>query len=228
MTSGSQVTPVTIEVPDTGSVSGLWQAAPSAEALFVFAHGAGAGMDHPFMRDAAQALAHAGIASLRYQFPYVEQGRRRPDTPKVAMRTVRAAVAAAADRADGLPVYAGGKSFGGRMTSSAAAAEPLGKVRGLVFFGYPLHRPGSPSVERAAHLADVTVPMLFLQGTRDALADLGLVRGVVDGLGSRAQLHVVDGADHGFAVPKRLGADGEAVLRGMAAAVAEWIRTGVS
>ena len=215
-----------IAVPDTGTVSGLWQEAASSEAVLVLAHGAGAGMEHPFMRATAEALATVGISTLRYQFPYVEQGRRRPDSPKVARRTVRAAVAKAADEAGERPLFAGGKSFGGRMTSSAAATDRFPGVRGIVFFGFPLHRPGSPSVERAAHLADVAVPMLFLQGTRDALADLGLMREVVGGLGARARLHVVDGADHGFAVPKRMEKDQAAVLREMADTVAEWIQTG--
>lgn len=217
---------IAIAVPDAGTVTGLWQEAAASEALLVLAHGAGAGMEHPFMSGMAEALANVGISTLRYQFPYVEQGRRRPDTPKVAMRTVRAAVAAATGEAGDLPVFAGGKSFGGRMTSSAAAAEPLAQVRGLVFFGFPLHRPGSPSTQRAAHLVDVAVPMLFLQGTRDALADLELMREAVGGLGGGARLHVVDGADHGFAVPKRMNKDQATVLREMADVVAEWMQTG--
>lgn len=227
MTSGMRVTRVTIEVPESGAVSGLWQTGDASTAVLALAHGAGAGMEHPFMHEAAMALASAGIATLRYQFPFMEQGRRRPDSPSVAIRTVRAAVTVAVERAGALPVFAGGKSFGGRMTSSAAAAEPLTGVRGLVFFGFPLHRPGSPGTERAMHLAAVTVPMLFLQGTRDALANLGLMRKVVGGLATRARMHVVEGGDHGFAVPKRMGMDQAAVAQEMARAVAEWTRTGV-
>jgi predicted alpha/beta-hydrolase family hydrolase len=216
---------LTIDVPDVGTVSGLWQEADPARAVLVLAHGAGAGMKHPFLADIAAALADRGVSTLRFQFPYMERGRRRPDGPARAMQTVRAAVAAGAGLAGDMPLYAGGKSFGGRMTSSAAAAEPLPGVRGIVFFGFPLHRPGTPGTERANHLVDVAVPMLFLQGTRDALADLAAMRRVVADLGPQSTLHVVEGGDHSFRVPKRLGMDEVAVRQAMAGVAADWMHT---
>ncbi len=215
--------PVAIDVPESGAVSGLWLEAARPRATLVLAHGAGAGMTHPFMAAMAAALVERGISTLRFQFPYMEHGRGRPDRPPVAMRTVRAATAEGARLAGASPLYAGGKSFGGRMTSSAMAAEPLPEVRGLAFFGFPLHRPGSVSADRAAHLADVPVPMLFLQGTRDALADLAAMRAVVRDLGSRATLHVVEGGNHSFTVPKRSGIDQAAVLHSMAEVAANWM-----
>jgi hypothetical protein len=176
----------------------------------VLAHGAGAGMRHPFMEAFARGLAARGIAVLRYEFAYMEQGSKRPDPPKAAQARVREAVDEAAKAFPGLPLFAGGKSFGGRMTSQAQAAAPLPGVRGLAFLGFPLHATGKPSNERAAHLAHVEVPMLFLQGTRDTLAELSLLRPVIEGLGPRATLVTFDDADHSFHVPARTGrTDGE-------------------
>jgi len=205
-----------------GQVSGLLLRPADARWLYVFAHGAGAGMRHRFMSAVAEALAERGVATLRYQFPYTEAGGRRPDPPGVLQATVRAAVAAAALAAPGLPLLAGGKSLGGRMTSSAAAKSSLPGVRGLVFVGFPLHAPGRSGTERAEHLEQVGIPMLFLQGTRDALADLDLIRTVCDRLGPRATLHVVDGGDHSFAVLKRSGRSEDEVIEELADTIAAW------
>lgn len=206
----------------TGDVTGLWWRPRGARALYVFAHGAGAGMRHHFMEAACAALAERRIATLRYAFPYSEAGRKRPDHRNVLEATVRAAVAEGVRRGRGLPVLAGGKSMGGRMTSQAAAKEALPGVRGLVFHGFPLHGAGKPSDERAAHLTDVGLPMLFLQGTRDALADLDLLAPVCRALGPAAQLHIVEGADHSFHVLKRSGRTEEEVLEELSDAVAEF------
>ena len=187
------------------SVSALLTQPSSAHACYVFAHGAGAGMTHAFMANVAAGLAERGIATLRYQFPYMEKGGKRPDPPGIAHATVRAAVAEAARACPGLPLIAGGKSFGGRMTSQAQARQALPGVLGLAFFGFPLHAAGKPSSERAEHLADIKIPMLFLQGTNDKLAELSLLEPVVKHLGTRATLHLVDGADHSFHVPARSG-----------------------
>jgi hypothetical protein len=195
-----------IEVGGTaGTVSALLLLPPEARMVYVLAHGAGAGMRHPFLETIAQRLAGRGIATLRYQFPYMERRSRRPDVPAVAVATVRAAVREAARAAPGLPLVAGGKSFGGRMTSTAQAEEPLPGVRGIAFLGFPLHLPGKPGIARAEHLDRIQVPMLFLQGTRDDFADLTLLREVIDRLGARATLRVVDGGDHSFKVLKRAG-----------------------
>jgi predicted alpha/beta-hydrolase family hydrolase len=204
--------------------SALLQSPDAPHACVVVAHGAGAGMHHRFMQAIADGLASQGIATLRFQFPFMEQGSKRPDPPSVAQAAVRAAVAEAARRCPGVPLFAGGKSFGARMSSQAQAAEPLPDVRGLAFFGFPLHPAGKPSVERAKHLAQVTLPMLFLQGTRDALADLELVRATTRELGERATLHVVDGADHAFEVLKRSGRTNEEVIAELATTAAGWIR----
>jgi predicted alpha/beta-hydrolase family hydrolase len=221
-TTNSQ--PLKIEVGAT-AVSALLLRPEQAQACYVFAHGAGAGMTHAFMERAAAGLAARGIASLRYQFPYMEKGSKRPDPPAVAQACVRAAVAEAARACPGLPLIAGGKSFGGRMTSQAQAKTPLAGVVGLAFFGFPLHAAGKPSVDRADHLADVQVPMLFLQGGNDKLAELSLLRPVVEGLGARARLHVVEGADHSFHVPVRSGrSDGE-VMEEILDAFAAWSKT---
>ena len=193
-----------------------------ARCLYVFAHGAGAGMQHRFMEAASARLAGHGIATLRYQFPYMEAGSRRPDSRATLLATVRAAVRAAAAAAPDLPLLAGGKSMGGRMTSQAAAEAPLSGVRGLVFFGFPLHPAGRPSTERADHLGNVRLPMLFLQGDRDKLAEIDLLRPVCAGLGERATLHVVPEADHSFHVPKRSGRSDDEVLAELARIVAEW------
>lgn len=217
-----ETTDLTIDTPH-GAVSALLLRPEEPTALLVLAHGAGAGMRHPFMAAVSERLWHRGVATLRYQFPYMEAGGGRPDRPAVAQATVRAAVDAAGAALPGSPLFAGGKSFGGRMTSQAAAADGLPAVKGLVFFGFPLHPPGREGTDRAAHLAGVPLPMLFLQGTRDKLADLSLMRTVVDGLGPGALLHVVEGADHSFAVPGRSGRTGDQVLDELAAEAAEWI-----
>jgi len=204
------------------AVSGLLLRPADARLLYVLAHGAGAGMRHPFLEAISQRLAEQGIATLRYQFRYMEQRSRRPDPPAVAAATVRAAVAEAARLAPGLPLVAGGKSFGGRMTSTAQAEEPLPGVRGLVFLGFPLHPPGRPDDKRAEHLARVTIPMLFLQGTRDEFADLELLRPVVKRLGDRAALHLVESGDHSFKVPKKSGRSEGDVMGELARAIVTW------
>jgi hypothetical protein len=190
---------------------------PETRALLVLAHGAGAGMRHPFLEQFAQALSAVGIGTLRYEFAYMEAGKHRVDSPAVATARVRNAVAEAARVAPGVPLFAGGKSFGGRMTSTAQAEAPLEGVRGLVFVGFPLHPPGKPGIERAAHLADVQVPMLFLQGTRDEFARLDLLQPVVQGLGTLATLHLVEGADHSFKSKGRTPAEVIGELAGMVA-----------
>jgi predicted alpha/beta-hydrolase family hydrolase len=214
--------PVNISIDDQQRVSGLLQTPSRARACYVLAHGAGAGMAHPFMADVANGLAERGIATLRYQFPYMEQGSKRPDSPQVAQATVRAAVAEACRLAPELPLFAGGKSFGGRMTSQAQAASPLLGVRGLVFIGFPLHPAGRPSDERGKHLFDVQVPMLFLQGTRDALATLALLQALTRKLGPGATLKLFQEADHSFHVPARTGRSDSEVRTEMLDAVTEW------
>src|SRR5262245_58680698 len=213
---------IAIDIENAERVSGLLIAPADARACCVLAHGAGAGMAHPFMAAVAEGLAARGIATLRYQFPYMERGSKRPDSPKVAQAAVRAAVAEAARLAPGVPLIAGGKSFGGRMTSQAQAASPLPDVRGLAFLGFPLHAPGKPSDERGRHLLDVQVPMLFLQGTRDALADLALLQPLVEELGPRATLKSFPDADHSFHVPARSGRKDADVMREMLDALASW------
>ena len=188
-----------------GEVSGLLLKPAKATCLYVLGHGAGAGMTHPFMTSIAKTLAGVGVATFRYQFPYMEAGGRRPDFRPILLATVRSAIHAAQDLAGDLPIIAGGKSMGGRMTSLAAAEELLPGVTGLAFLGFPLHPGGSPSKDRADHLSDVSVPMLFLQGTRDKLADLELLRPICARLAGRATLHVVEGADHSFHMLKRSG-----------------------
>lgn len=205
-----------------GCVSGLLVRPPDARLLFVLAHGAGAGMRHPFLETIAQRFAERGIATMRYQFPYMERRARRPDSPAVAEAVVRAVIAEAMRRVPDLPCVAGGKSFGGRMTSSAQASAPLPGVRGLVFLGFPLHPPGRPGIARAEHLDRVTVPMLFLQGTRDHFADLSLLEPRVRQLGDRATLHLVPGGDHSFKVLKRSGRADDEVMGELADTVAEW------
>jgi predicted alpha/beta-hydrolase family hydrolase len=213
---------VTIEVDGGRRVSGLLETPARARCCYVLAHGAGAGMTHPFMANVASELAERGVATLRFQFPYMEQGGKRVDPPALAQATVRAAVAEAERLAPGLPLIAGGKSFGGRMTSQAQAASPLPGVRGLAFLGFPLHPANRPSDERAKHLFDVQLRMLFLQGTRDALADLGKLRPLIDKLGSRATLHLFEDADHSFHVPARTGRKDADVRRGMLDVLAGW------
>jgi len=213
---------VDIDVGPAQRVSGLWLAPEASRAAYVFAHGAGAGMRHAFMEAAAQGLAERGIAGLRYQFPFSERRPRPPHPPPLAQATVRAAVAVAVQRAPSLPLFAGGKSFGGRMTSQAQAAAPMPGVRGLVFLGFPLHPAGEPSDARAAHLSDVQVPMLFVQGTRDELADLSLLQPMVTRLGEHARLHAVADADHSFHVPARSGRTDSQVLAEALDAFAAW------
>lgn len=224
-TTRSNLAPVAgrLAVPGAGEVSTLLLAPPAMRALYVLAHGAGAGMRHPFMEAIARRLAARGVGTLRYQFPYMEPGRgRRIDPEPVLFAAVRAAVAAGRDAAGGRPLLAGGKSMGGRMTSRAAAAEALEGVAGLCFLGFPLHPAGRPGTSRAEHLNDVTLPLLFLQGTRDTLADLELLRPVLARLGGRVTLRVIEGADHSFHVLKRSGRTDDEVLDELADAVAGW------
>jgi predicted alpha/beta-hydrolase family hydrolase len=216
---------LTFEVGTSAVVSALLIVPENARACFVFAHGAGAGMAHAFMEEAATGLAARGIATLRYQFPYMEKGSKRPDPPAVAHAAVRAAVAEAAKACPGLPLIAGGKSFGARMTSQAQAKTPLAGVHGLGFFGFPLHPAGKPSQERADHLADVHVPMLFLQGTKDKLAELDLLAPVAGRLGKLASLHLVEGADHSFHIPARSGRNDREVMAEILDAFAAWSGT---
>jgi predicted alpha/beta-hydrolase family hydrolase len=215
--------PVTIAIDETQSVSGLWQSPAGARAGLVLAHGAGAGMTHRSMAALADGIVLRGIATLRYQFPYLERGSKRPDPAAVAHGAVRAAVAEAGRRAGKLPLFAGGRSFGGRMTSQAQAHAALPGVRGLVFFAFPLHPAGKPSRERAAHLADVALPMLFLQGSRDALAQLELLRPVLAELGARATLALFDEADHSFHLPARTGRRDAELLAEILDKAAEWM-----
>jgi uncharacterized protein len=209
----------------SGDVSALLVVPPAARLVYVLAHGAGAGMRHPFLETIAGALAGRGIGTLRYQFPYMERRSGRPDPPAVATATVRAAVEEATRAAPGVPLLAGGKSFGGRMTSTAQAEAPLPGVRGLVFLGFPLHPPGRPGDKRAEHLAGVRVPMLFLQGDRDEFADLKLLRPVVNRLGDQATLHLVKGANHSFKVLKRSGKTDGDVMRELVDATVDWTRS---
>ncbi len=214
---------VSIAVGDQRQVSGILLAPSKARFCYVLAHGAGAGMAHPFMAAIANGLAERGIASLRYQFPYMEQRSNRPDSPKVAQATVRAAVIEASKLVPDLILVAGGKSFGGRMTSQAQAASPLPKVRGLAFLGFPLHPAGRPSDERGHHLFQVKIPMLFLQGTRDALADTVLLEALVQQLGSRATLKLFRDADHSFHVPARSGRNDADVRSELLDDLAAWM-----
>jgi predicted alpha/beta-hydrolase family hydrolase len=205
------------------AVSAVLVRPANARACLVLAHGAGAGMWHPFMDTVAVGLGERGIASLRYQFPYMEKGSKRPDAPAVAHAAVRAAAAEAAQRCPGLPLVAGGKSFGGRMTSQAQAIAPLPGVRGVVFLGFPLHPAGKPSTSRAAHLSDIRIPMLFLQGTRDDLAEMTLLEPVVKGLAGLASLHVVQEGDHSLHVPARSGRNNREVMNEVLDALSAWI-----
>jgi predicted alpha/beta-hydrolase family hydrolase len=215
---------VTIQVDEGHAVSGLVQIPNGAFACYVMAHGAGAGMTHRFMEGVADGLSERSVATLRFQFPYMESGSKRPDRPALAQATVRAAVAAAGRFAPGLPLFAGGKSFGGRMTSQAQAEGPLQDVRGLVFLGFPLHPANKPSDERARHLAAVRVPMLFLQGTRDALADTKLLVPMIEALGAGATLKLIEDADHSFHVPVRSGRTDDQALSQILDAAAFWMR----
>jgi predicted alpha/beta-hydrolase family hydrolase len=221
----TEATDLRLHINDAiGDVSAFLLRPPQAWLLYVLAHGAGAGMRHPFLEGVSAALAARGIATFRYQFAYLEAGRSRPDIPAVLETTVRAAVARAGEIVPELPIIAGGKSLGGRMTSSAAAAEPLEGVRGLAFLGFPLHPPGQPGTRRADHLKRIDVPMLFLQGTRDAFARIDLITEVCQSLKPRATLHVVKEADHSFGVLKRSGRTAEEVLEELAGTIAGWAR----
>src|SRR5262245_243416 len=214
---------VTITIDGGQTVSGLLQKPHEATAACILAHGAGAGMNHPFLSEVSRGLAKAGVATLRYQFPYMERGSRSPDKPKVAQATVRAAAGEAARLMPDLPLFAGGKSFGGRMTSQAQSESPMTGVHGLFFLGFPLHAPGRPSDERGGHLSDVRVPMLFLQGTRDDFADLGLLEALVERLGKQATLRLIPEADHSFRVPARTGRKAPEILAELTSALAAWI-----
>ena len=215
--------PLSLSLAGGDSVSALLDVPAGAHACYVMAHGAGAGMTHSFMAAAAEGLARRGVATLRYQIPFVEHGSKRPDPPAVAHAAVRAAVAQAQRRLPALPCFAGGKSFGGRMTSQAQAATPLAGVRGLIFLGFPLHPAGRPSHERAEHLFAIDVPMLLLQGTRDALAALDELEPLARRLGRRATLRLYEGADHSFHVPARSGRTDAQVRGEMLDAVAAWV-----
>jgi predicted alpha/beta-hydrolase family hydrolase len=221
--SATSATPLSIDVKPNVRVSALLQMPAQAKACFVFGHGAGAGMSHSFMNDFADALAARDIGTLRYQFPYMESGSHRPDPPALCHATVRAAVEEARRQAPGVPLLAGGKSFGGRMTSQAQAAKPLPDVKGLVFVGFPLHPAKKPASERGDHLTDVRIPMLFLQGTRDELAELTLLEPLVERLGALATLKKIEGADHSFHVLVRSGRNNREVLDELADTTARWI-----
>ena len=212
-------------VQDGLSVSGRLVVPPGARACYVLAHGAGAGMEHPFMQAAAAELGALGIATLRYQFPYMHRRERRTDPPALCHATVRAAVAEAARRAPALPLFAGGRSFGGRMTSQAQALGALAGVRGLVFLGFPLHPAGKPSDARARHLAEVQIPMLFVQGTRDALAERARIEALMARLGERATLELIEGADHSFHVPVRSGRSDAEMRSTLLKVVVQWMDT---
>jgi len=221
--SSARAEPITIAGDHDIHVSGLLQTPAQARACYVFAHGAGAGMRHPFMTAVAAGLAERGIATLRYQFPYMERGGKRPDPPHLAHATVRAAVAAARQALPSMVLIAGGKSFGGRMTSQAQARTPLPDVRGLAFLGFPLHAAGKPSRERGEHLFEIQIPMLFLQGTRDKLAMLDRIEPLCDALGARAALKLFAEADHSFHVPARSGRKDAQVLGEVLDTLAFWI-----
>lgn len=203
-------------------IAGLLQKPPGARALYVLAHGAGAGMRHAFLEDISERLTAHKVATFRYEFPYMAAGRRRPDPPRMLQEAVRSAVETARKEAPGLPIIAGGKSMGGRMTSLAASGEPLPGVAGLVFLGFPLHAPGRVSDKRGDHLDEVDLPMLFIQGTRDRLADLPLIKGVCERLEARATLEIVDGGDHSFKVLKRSGREQSDVMEQIARTIALW------
>lgn len=216
-------TELKIDIERIGTVSAILTAPAKARACYVLAHGAGADMRHVFMEKVAVGLAARGVATLRYNFPYMEKKQGRPDTSAVAHAAVRAAVAEAARQCVGLKLIAGGKSFGGRMTSQAQAKAPLPDVKGLAFLGFPLHAADKPSIERAGHLADIGIPMLFIQGDRDKLADLEHLKPVIAALGAKAKLHVIAGGDHSFAVLRKSGRANEEALTEVLDALAAWI-----
>jgi hypothetical protein len=219
---GMAAEPITVTIRPGETISGLWQAPPDATACLILAHGAGAGMAHRSMAAIADGLETRGVATLRFQFPYMEKGGKRVDPPPIAHAAVRAAVDEARQRSGGLPLFAGGRSFGGRMTSQAEALTPLG-VRGLVFFAFPLHPAGKPSTDRADHLAKVAIPMLFVQGSHDALAELDLLQGMVSGLGEQATLWLIEDADHSFHVPAKTGRKDAEILAAALDVAADWM-----
>jgi predicted alpha/beta-hydrolase family hydrolase len=212
-----------LDIDRIGAVSAILMQPDNARACYVLAHGAGAGMRHASMDKIAAGLSDRGIATFRFNFPYMENEQGRPDQPAVAHAAIRAAVDEAARRCPGVTLVAGGKSFGGRMTSQAQAKAPLPGVKGLAFLGFPLHADKKPSTERAEHLAHVEIPMLFLQGTRDGLADLGLLKPIIEGLGAKATLHEIEGGDHSFAVLKKSGRTNEEALTEVLDALTAWI-----
>jgi predicted alpha/beta-hydrolase family hydrolase len=224
--ASAETKPITIEVDATTRVSGLFTQSEKSTSLYVFAPGAGAGITHSFMEDVAAGLAERGVATLRYQFPYMERGSGRTDPPPVCHATVRAAVEEAKRLMPGVPLFAGGKSFGGRMTSQAQAISPLSGVRGIIFLGFPLHLAKKPSDSRAAHLSDVRIPMLFLQGTRDELADMTLLEPVTQKLGELATLEKIEAADHGFHVLVRSGRTNAQVMGELLDKISAWISSG--
>ncbi len=207
----------------SGEVSAILMNPEDAEYLLVLSHGAGAGMSHPFMEKMSNKLAEEKVGVFRYQFPYFENGKRSPDPPNILMATVRSAIEKASKELGGLEIFAGGKSLGGRMTSNAAAKEPLYNIKGIVFFGFPLHAPNKPSADRAEHLFKVNVPMLFLQGTRDKLADLSLLKPICKKLKDKGELHIIEGADHSFLVLKSSGKNDEEVIEELAKTTKDWI-----
>jgi len=221
--AGVSPQPVTVTVDGSRPVSALLQAPPGAHACYVLAHGAGAGMTHPFLAAISHGLAKRGVATLRYQFPYMELGSKRPDSPQVAQATVRAAVIEAARLLPQLPLFAGGKSFGGRMTSQAQATSPLPGVHSLIFLGFPLHPPGQPSADRAKHLFEVQIPMLFLQGDRDEFAQMELLKPFTERLGARAVLKLFPGANHSFHVPARSGRNDSDVRAELLGVMTDWL-----
>jgi predicted alpha/beta-hydrolase family hydrolase len=227
-TSASNSQPVAIPIKDQQPVSGLHQTAAAARGCYVLAHAAGAGMRHPFLSDVAEGLAARSIDTLRYQFQYMERGSGRPDVPQVAHAAVRAAVERASSLSPHLPLFAGGKSFGGRMTSQAQAGQPLPGVRGLIFLGFPLHPPGKPSEERGKHLFEIQIPMLFLQGDRDEFADLHLLQSVTRQLGPRTTLKLFPDADHSFHVRARSGQKDSDVRAQMLDTIRDWIQSVLS
>lgn len=215
--------PISIRIDTATSVSALWDKPREAKTALVLAHGAGAGMTHRHMAATAEGLAARGVAVLRFNFPYMEKGSKRPDSPAIAQAAIRAAIAQGKKLAGDLPLFAGGRSFGGRMTSQAQVAEPLPNVRGLVFFAWPLHPAGKPGTDRAEHLSKVKLPMLFLQGTADTLAEINLLKPTVAALGKRAKLHLVEHADHSFHVPAKTGRKDTEVLDEILDVARDWM-----
>lgn len=206
-----------------GEVSAIFSSPKNPKAIFVFAHGAGAGMNHKFMEEISSKLVNFDIAVFRYQFPYMEKGKRSPDYPNVLLKTVQSAVEKAESIYKGLPIFAGGKSLGGRMTSTVASKNLIPQIKGIIFFGFPLHAPGKPSSDRAEHLYEVKVPMLFLQGTRDKLADLNLLKPVIKKIGRKASLKIIEGADHSFHVLKSFKKSDSEIIEELSELASSWM-----